>query len=109
MVASRRRTKPSTATRSAAERPGARASVPSACSLTVSLIDARLHLCTIGPERFSCFCPVLDPSYLVLVVRYGSTLSLVTNSSPVLVSGGATRPPDSLYIHRNSTGRKPCR
>ena len=37
-----------------------------------------------------------EPSYRDFVVRYGLTFALVTNSRPVLVSEGATRPLDSL-------------
>ena len=63
----------------------------------------------IGPERSTSFTAVSEPSYRVLVLWYGSTLSFVTNSRPVLVWVGKIRPPVSLYRYRARTGRKPCR
>src|SRR5581483_4061923 len=46
----------------------------------------------IGPER-GTICGLSDlPSYRVEVARYGSTLSLVTNFRPVLVSAGPANP-----------------
>src|SRR5438093_13387343 len=50
----------------------------------------------IGRYDTGYFCLLEEPSYRVFVVRYGLTLALVTNSSPVFVSDGDTRPPDSL-------------
>ena len=38
------------------------------------------------------------PSYRLCVDRYGSTLLLVTNLSPVLISAGRVRPPEILNI-----------
>src|SRR5450755_2861849 len=51
---------------------------------------------TIGPDREISFCAVVEPSNRLVVVRYGPTLLLVTKVRPVSVSGGSTRPPDSL-------------
>src|ERR1022692_377592 len=64
---------------------------------------------TIGPDRGMYFSAVVEPSNRLGLARYGATVVLVTNVSPVSVSGGATRPPDSLYMYRYSTGRNPCR
>src|SRR5262245_2087779 len=50
------------------------------------------------------FCAEEDPSYRVFVVRYGLTFDFVTKRSPVLVSDGATRPPDSLKRKSWTTG-----
>ena len=49
-----------------------------------------------GRYETGYFCALELPSYRVFVVRYGLTFAFVTNSRPVFVSDGATRPPDSL-------------
>jgi hypothetical protein len=49
-------------------------------------------------------CALELPWYRVFVVRYGLTLSLVTNRRPVFVSDGATRPPESFDRNSWTTG-----
>src|SRR5256885_1132248 len=50
----------------------------------------------IGSYETGYFCALELPSYRLWVERYGLTFAFVTNSRPVFVSDGATRPPDSL-------------
>ena len=62
----------------------------------VALWSSSLPPRLVGRYETGYFCFEEEPSYRVFVVRYGLTFSLVTNSRPVFVSEGATRPPDSL-------------
>ena len=52
----------------------------------------------IGPLRSITFSSGELPSKRLCVARYGSTLSLVTNLRPVLISAGPVRPPESLNM-----------
>src|SRR4029077_19231158 len=65
---------------------------------------------SMGPDRGTRTGGGLaEPSYEVLVLRYGPTFDFVTKVRPVSVFGGATSPPVRLNRYRYITGRKPCR